>query len=96
MLGLRWTLTTLNKPLLGLCGVLIAVCFMSDQGIAQIKKVDGYDGYKFGMTIDQALKVKSAALLYYENVLACLIGAPQQGYDEPGILRPGAGNASNP
>jgi hypothetical protein len=76
MLGLRRTLTTPNKPLLALCGVLSAACFISDQGIAQIKKVDGYDGYKFGMTIDEALKVKSAAKKKtpcdYRGVPVCL------------------------
>jgi hypothetical protein len=65
-----------KKPLMCLCGVLVAACFMSDQVMAQIKKVDGYDGYKFGMTIDQALKVKSAAKQKtpcdYQGVPVCL------------------------
>lgn len=33
----------------------------AEQVRAQIEKVDGYDGYKFGMTIDQAKRVKPSA-----------------------------------
>jgi len=44
--------------------------------MAQIKKVDGYDGYKFGMTVDQALKVRPAAEQKtpcdYQGIPVCL------------------------
>lgn len=47
-----------------------------DQVIAGMKKVDGYDGYKFGMTLDQALQIKPFAKQKtpcgYKGVPVCL------------------------
>jgi hypothetical protein len=58
------------------CGVLIGTFFVPDRVMAKIKKVDGYDGYKFGMSIDQALNVKPAAKQKtpcdYQDVPTCL------------------------
>jgi hypothetical protein len=50
-----------RMPLMCFCGVLVGAFFFPDRVMAQIRKVDGYDDYKFGMTIDQALKVRPAA-----------------------------------
>jgi hypothetical protein len=58
------------------CGVLVGAFFFPDRVMAQIKKVDGYDDYKFGMTVDQALKVRPAAIRKtpcdYVGVPVCL------------------------
>jgi hypothetical protein len=48
-------------PAVWFCAVFITAFFVSGRAMAQIKQVEGYDGYKFGMTIDQAKKVKPAA-----------------------------------
>jgi len=64
-----------RMPLMWFCGVLVGTFFVPDPVMAQIKKVDGYDGYKFGMTIDQAKKVKPAAKqtrCEYPGVATCL------------------------
>jgi hypothetical protein len=43
----------------------IAVCTLvgaaPNASVAETKKVDGYEGYKFGMTLEQALKVRPYA-----------------------------------
>ena len=58
------------------CVVLVrGAAFPSDQVKAQIDKVDGYDGYRFGMTLDQAKKIKPAAKQTpcdFVQVVACL------------------------
>jgi hypothetical protein len=56
------------------CGPLVWAFVASDGVVAQTK-VDGYDGYKFGMTIDQAKRIKSAAKqtrCEYVDVSTCL------------------------
>ena len=63
-------------PLMCFCGVLVGAFFFPDRVMAQMKKVDGYDDYKFGMTVDQALKVRLAAKRNtpcdYSGVPVCL------------------------
>jgi hypothetical protein len=57
------------------CAVLVGAFFFPDRVTAQIERVDGYDGYKFGMTIDQAKQVKPSAKqtrCEYVNVTICL------------------------
>jgi hypothetical protein len=53
----------------------IAVCTLvgavaaPSASVAQTKKVDGYEGYKFGMTLEQALKVRPSAKCLSEEFL---------------------------
>ena len=66
---------TPRMPLLWFCSVLVGAFFVPDGVMAQIQKVDGYDGYKFGMSIDQAKNIKPAAKqtrCEYVSVDACL------------------------
>jgi hypothetical protein len=58
-----------------LFGLFVGALFLADRSMAQMKKVEGYDGYKFGMTIEQAKKVKPAAKQThcdYADVVTCL------------------------
>ena len=58
-----------------LCGALVFSFCAPAHVAAQIKKVDGYEGYKFGMTLDQAKKVNPSAQqtrCTYVSVTACL------------------------
>jgi hypothetical protein len=59
----------------------IAVCTLvgavtaPNASVAETKKVDGYGGYKFGMTLEQALKVRPYAKQIqcdYDDVTTCI------------------------
>jgi hypothetical protein len=59
----------------------IAVCTLvgavtaPNASVAETKKVDGYEGYKFGMTLEQALKVRPYARQIqcdYDDATTCI------------------------
>jgi hypothetical protein len=59
-----------------LCGMLIFAFSIPQVFAAPVKKIDGYGGYKFGMTVEQALRVNPAARLTDcddSDATACLV-----------------------
>jgi hypothetical protein len=59
---------------IALC-TLVGVVSAPRNSAAQTKKVDGFEGYRFGMTLEQALKIRPSAKqtkCEYTGVAACL------------------------
>jgi hypothetical protein len=59
---------------IALCPLIASVAAPS-ASVAQTRKIDGYEGYKFGMTLEQALKVRPSAKqtqCEYQNVTQCI------------------------
>lgn len=55
-----------------LCG---AALFAPLSALAQVPKIDGYDGYRFGMTVEEAAKVKagpSYASCEFTDMVGCI------------------------
>jgi hypothetical protein len=60
---------------IGIATVALNLCATTTLAVAQNHKIDGYDGYKFRMTLDQARKANPEAKQTkcdYVNVDACL------------------------